>query len=652
MGYFILPSRRQLFDNKAVVLVFGAGFLLFLACAGFAGPTKSGANSPDASPSQRSEGQAVEAAAMGGPDWASEVSERQKWSRARRAFSRAQKEEKAAHIDSAAFYYELSLQYLCAIDLGAIDISMKHVLAVQRKVQTSYDKFLGGLKELPTTAGTQAVLTEVEPGPKGESEAPGDLFEEPETKKESKSAPDTEIVVVPPIQPIRPISMLPPVPVVHNEHIEAAIRFFQGRGRKVMIEWMSRTAEVFPRLRPILREEGMPDELLFLAMIESGLKYKAYSRARASGIWQFIPGTGRIYGLQVGRYYDERRHVEKETYAACHYLRKLYEEFGDWYLAMAAYNCGEKRIEREVRRHNSRSFWQLKRLPQQTRNYIPTYLAARMICENPQKYGFPPMPKEKPWSCQTVWVKGAYRLNDIARSAGVSVDEVIELNPEFLHGATYSPYDSVMVRLPVRASSGVAAALGTLRQETRLPDATEHRVRRGETLSQIAGKYQTTVSEILSLPENSSVRLKRLRAGQIVHVPMAPAKQVSPPPVAPTRVSAPDNLITYTVQRGQSLSQIGRLLGVSVDELCAWNHIRNRNIVQPGQKLVVHVSAPSVESTALADTIPLYHTVRRGETISTIAAHYGRQAAEILRWNNLSGGDFIYPGQKLRVKPE
>lgn len=648
MGYFILPSGRQLFDNKVIMFVFGIALVVLLTGVATADSTTGKANAPNATPSQGSDGQAVEAAAKGAPDWASELSERQKWSRARRAFSRAQKEEKAAHIDSAAFYYELSLQYLCAIDLGAIDISMKHVLAVQRKVQTSYDRFLGGLKELPTTAGTQAVLTEVEPAAAGESETPNDLFDEPETKRENDSASDSDIVAAPPIRPIRPISMLSPVPVVHNEHVDAAIRFFQGRGRKVMIEWMSRTAEVFPRLRPILREEGMPDELLFLAMIESGLKYKAYSRARASGIWQFISGTGRIYGLQVGRYYDERRHVEKETYAACHYLRKLYEEFGDWYLAMAAYNCGEKRIEREIRRHNTHSFWQLKRLPQQTRNYVPTYLAARMICENPQKYGFPPLPKEKPWSCQTVWVKGAYRLNDIARSAGVSADEVVALNPEFLHGVTYSPYDSVMVRLP----HGAAMVLGTLRQETQLPDATEHRVKRGETLSQIAGKYQTTVSEILALPENSSVRSKRLRVGQIIHVPMAQARQVSPPPVAPTRVSAPDNLITYTVQHGQTLSQIGRLLGVSVDELCAWNRIRNRNIVKPGQKLVVHVSAPSVESTALADTIPLYHTVRRGETISKIAAHYGRQAAEILRLNNLSGGDIIYPGQKLRIQPE
>jgi LysM repeat protein len=225
------------------------------------------------------------------------------------------------------------------------------------------------------------------------------------------------------------------------------------------------------------------------------------------------------------------------------------------------------------------------------------------------------------------------------------------MNPEFLRGVTYSPYDSVMVRLP-RGSAGVAATLGTLRQEARLPDAIEHRVKRGETLGLIAGKYQTTVAEILALPENSGVRAKRLRAGQIVQIPVAPAKHGSPPLAPPVKISAPDNLIAYTVQPGQSLSQIARLLGVSVDELCAWNRIRDRDIVQPGQKLVVHVSAPSVEVSDSNNTAPLFHTVRRGETVSKIAARYGRQPAEILRWNNLSGGDLIYPGQKLRLQPE
>ncbi|MFH1009680.1 MAG: LysM peptidoglycan-binding domain-containing protein [bacterium] len=601
---------------------------------------------PSNRPSKPDTTREIKATPLPGYDFATDLSERDKWVRARRAFGKAQKEEKAAHLDSAAFYYELSLQYLTAIDLGAIDISMTHVLAMQRKVQQQYDTFLAGLKELPTTAGAQAVLMEVEPSPAGAMEEP---LEESSDAMEDDF--DTMVVLDP---TIRPISVLPPIPIVHNEHVTSAIRFFQGRGHKVMLDWMTRTAEVFPRIRPILREEGVPEELVFLSMIESGLKYKAYSRAKASGLWQFIPSTGRIYGLHVSRQYDERRHVEKATRAACRYLRKLYNQFGDWYLAMAAYNCGEMRIERETRRHNTRDFWHLNRLPAQTRNYVPTYLAARLICENPQKYGFPPLPKEQPWTCRTVWVKGFYSLAEIARAAKVSEDELVAMNPEFLHGITYSPHDSVMVRLPSGSARDVAKSLAA-KPAARLPEVVEHRVRRGESLSLIAKKYRTTVTEILGLPDNASVKPKKLRPGQIVYIPAGPSPQqasVVPSPSVKASRPAPDSRITYTVQRGQTLGEIASLLGVSVDELCTWNRIRNRNVIHPGQKLVVRVPSPSSESQSPQKSVPSYHTVRRGETLWRIAQRYGRQTSEILEWNRLSNGDIIYPGQKLRIQPE
>jgi membrane-bound lytic murein transglycosylase D len=630
-------------------LIVSSVFILF-ALVGFCGCAASSASVPSSPPPERKPTEQMEAAPSKSSDFASELSERKKWSRARKAFNRAQKEEKAARLDSAAFYYELTLQYLNAIDLGAIDISMKHVLAMQRKVQGVYDQFLAGLKELPTTTGTQAVLMEVEASPESTGEAE-DIRSE-ELDKEEEADLDTLVIVD---RMIQPITLLPPVPVVHNQHVESAIRFFQGRGRKVMLDWMTRTGEVFPRIRPILREEGLPEELVFLAMIESGLKYKAYSRSHASGIWQFISGTGRIYGLFVSRQYDERRHVEKATRAACRYLRKLHDEFGDWYLALAAYNCGELRIEREIRRYKTRDYWRLARLPKQTRNYVPTYLAARLICENPQKYGFPSLPKEEPWACETVWVKGYYSLKEIARAGNVSEDEVVELNPEFLRAATFSPYDSVMVRLPVGSSADLAQALPA-RADARLPNVIEHRIRRGENLSIIAKKYGTTTAEILALADNKSLKPKRLRVGQIVYIPVLRQQQVSAANIAPLPTAtaepkrAPDSRVTYTVQRGQSLSRIAQLLGVSVDELCAWNHIRDRDIIQPGQKLVVRVPSSSSQAENVQKATPVFHTVRRGETLWKIAQRYGRQTSEILQLNKLSDGDMIYPGQRLRVQ--
>jgi membrane-bound lytic murein transglycosylase D len=648
---FSLP--KQSIDIQLFMRLVALFALAIIASIAFLGCAASKASMPSSPPPERKATERIEAAPPKASDFAAELSEREKWSRARKTFNRAQREEKSAHLDSAAFYYELTLQYLNAIDLGAIDISMKHVLAMQRKVQGVYDQFLAGLKELPTTTGTQAVLMEVEATPESTAEATD--VQPDEMEKEEEADLDTLMVVD---RTIQPITLLPPVPVVYNDHVDAAVRFFQGRGRKVMLDWMTRTGEVFPRLRPILREEGLPDELVFLAMIESGLKYKAYSRSRASGIWQFISGTGRLYGLFVSRQYDERRHVEKATRAACRYLRKLHDEFGDWYLALAAYNCGELRIERDIARYKTRDYWRLTRLPKQTRNYVPTYLAARLICENPQKYGFPPLPKEEAWACQTVWVKGLYSLKEIAQAANVSEDEVVELNPEFLRSATFSPYDSVMVRLPTGSSGKLTQGLPA-RSDARLPDVIEHRIRRGESLSTIAKKYGTTPAEILALADNKSLKPKRLRVGQIVYIPVLRQPQVSAANIAPLPTAtaepkrAPDSRVTYTVQSGQSLSRIAQLLGVSVDELCAWNHIRDRNIIEPGQKLVVRVPSSSAGAERLQKTTPVYHTVQRGETLWKIAQRYGRQTSEILQWNKLSDGDMIYPGQRLLVqKPD
>ncbi|MBU1706433.1 LysM peptidoglycan-binding domain-containing protein [bacterium] len=573
-----------------------------------------------------------------------EISERAKWSRARKCYKRALKEEKAANTDSAAFYYDLSLQYFNAIDLGAIDVSMTHVLAVQRSVQESYDNFLAGLAELPAGTGAHSVLTEIAPPSEIPPGTTAVLVEEPELSPEEMR--DTSVVIASHIQPI---SMLPPVPISHNNSVKQTIKFYQGRGRKVMLAWMERTAEVFPRIRPILREEGIPEEIMYLAMIESGLKYKAYSRSRASGLWQFIASTGRLYGLHIDRLYDERRHVEKETIAACRYLRKLYGDFGDWYLAMAAYNCGEGRVARHIKRHGTSNFWKLSHLPRQTRNYVPSYLAARIICENPEEYGFPPLPKEKPWDCRMVYVDGAYKLEDIAKAANASHDEVIRINPEFLHGATYSPHDSVMVRLPSHAKGDISAGLAAI-PKAKLPDVIEHQVRRGETLSHIAQKYSSTVREILSMPQNARVKPRSMKPGQTIYVPISPQHLASntQPRTTRTSTSAPDSRITYTVQKGQTLGGIARILGVSVHELCSWNSINDRNQIYPGQKLVVRVPSDMIAS---GEKTPLYHTVRRGDTVWDIANRYGRQTSDILRWNNLSKRSHIYPGQKLRVKP-
>ena len=594
-----------------------------------------------------------------------QLSEREKWSLARDAYEQAKRAELRKDSEAAAYYYEVALELLGSLDMAAIEVPTRRVLSFQRKVLQSYDRFLASVDKLPSTAGPLAVL---------ETSSPGEGVEEeglPEKAVEEQN-------VKPPV--IRPNAPpLPEVPVTMNAQVAGQITFFMNKGRKVMSAWMERTAGMFPRLRPILAEEGLPEDVLYLAMIESGLNPRAHSYAHAAGIWQFIASTGRIYGLRVDRVYDERYHVEAATRAACRYLRNLYEEFGDWNLAFAAYNCGEGRIAREIARYKTRDYWRMHRLPRQTRGYVPAYLATRAICRNPAQYGFPPMPREIPFECERVQINGAYKLEHVAQAAGHDPQVVADLNPEFVRGVTPAGLP-VTVRLPRRADAAFETRLAVM-PKTVVKPTKVHRVRSGETLASIARKYDTSTKAILAQPENRRVRAKRLRVGQeiIIPVPDVTVVAASPPadaaPATPkttaepavaskTDSSAPASEIVYTVHRGETLGKISRQLGVSVEEILRQNKLRDPDVIQPGQKLRIRVNGATEEvaqkpapmqsapTQAVAPPPPQTHRVRTGETIWSIARDYGQDPLRILSWNGLDRDSTIYPGQQLIVSKE
>jgi membrane-bound lytic murein transglycosylase D len=615
----------------------------------------------------------------------SQLSERQKWSLARDAFKKAQTEEKHKDNEAAAYYYEVALELLGSLDLASIDLPTGRVLSLQSKVLKRYNAFLASIDNLPSTAGPVAIL---------ESAAPKTDADNEQIPEKEKQPPRENLTPQATLRPDR--TRLPDVPTTMNAAVAGQITFFMNRGRKVMMKWMERAAYMFPRLRPILAEEGVPEEVLYLAMIESGLNPRAYSYAHAAGVWQFIPSSGRIYGLDVGRLYDERMHVEESTRAACQYLRKLYDEFGDWYLAFAAYNCGELRVEREIAHSRSRDYWRLKKLPSQTRGYVPAYLATRAICENPTQYGFPPMDPETPYGGAEVWVNGNYKLDDIAQAAGVDADIVADLNPEFVQGVTPSG-GPVKIRLPRDPDGGFETRLAGM-PRTIIPATAIHKVRRGQTLASIAALYRTTPEDIRALPDNRKVNFKKLRSGMQLAVPITqqietkaddrpavaaivPAqtnkttngaqKKVVVSVAEPKSVadasnpnSAPDTAtasathkIIYTVHRGESLGKISRQLGVSVDEICRQNNISNPNRVLPGSKLKIEIAGGPVEvaaqkaddSAKKSDSKSFTHTVQSGDTIWSIARQYGQDPHNILRWNRLTRESAIYPGQEIII---
>ncbi|MBL0060957.1 MAG: LysM peptidoglycan-binding domain-containing protein [bacterium] len=593
-----------------------------------------------------------------------QLTDREKWSLARKAYAFAQRAEDRKNTEDAAYYYEASLELLGDIDLASIDLEMHRVASFNRQVLESYDQFVSETKSLPASSGLTAVIEA------GEAQHAGE--------EEEDDAPD-EIEIVAPehIQPapevnIQPMKTpLPSVPMEINSKVRNQIHFFQTKGNKVMLRWMERAATIFPRMRPILKEEGIPQEMLYLSMIESGLNLNAYSYASAAGLWQFIPGTGRLYGLHIDRTYDERRHVELATRAACGYLRNLYEMFGDWYLAMAAYNCGEGRVARDIKRCNTTDYWAMHRLPRQTRGYVPTYLAARAICESPERYGFPPMPPERPFECERVYVPGGYKLDDIARAAGHDPQSVRDLNPEFLKGIVPDRGQELMVRLPGAASENFDVDLASLPKTVIVPTST-HRVRKGDTLNKIADKYGTSVESILAMPENKRVKPRSLRVGQEISIPVAEVryaeesrktvKQVAAEEKAEPQVAMEPTMdrITYTVHRGESLGKISQHLGVSVDQICRENNISDASKIFPGQRLNVTVKGEpryaqaAPKTTKKSDSVAQaaakrYYTVQRGDTMWSIAQAHGVDLQTMLKINRLSKRSNIYPGQRLIV---
>ncbi len=372
------------------------------------------------------------------------------------------------------------------------------------------------------------------------------------------------------------------LPKTYNDRVQYWIDYLSGRNRDRMRLWLEREGRYGPMIRERLVQRGMPEDLVYLAMIESGLSPKAYSHADASGMWQFISETGQRYGLEVSPFVDERRDPVRATDAALDYLSELHERFGSWYLAAAAYNSGENRVERVLRQRvngqkgSEALFWMIDdHLPRETRDYVPLMLAAAHIGKDPARYGFHEIALEAPLEYEEVKVPGGVPLTSIAKSAGAELDEITVLNAHYLRGIT-PPGDERVVRVPTGSAERVLDSLDRIEEEGRLSTVV-HRVGRGETLSHIARRYGVDSDALQA--SNGYVNPRRLQVGQLIRVPVngsvAAAAGQSSPSAASWR--------TYRVRRGDSLWTIARRHGVSVSELRRWNQIGTR--IHPGQQI-------------------------------------------------------------------
>ncbi len=392
------------------------------------------------------------------------------------------------------------------------------------------------------------------------------------------------------------------IPVVRNAQVEQWLSYFQGRGRKWFHLWLERSGRYIPMMRKILKEHELPEDLVYLAMIESGFSPQAYSRARAMGVWQFIKSTGRLYGLKSDFWVEERRDPEKATLAAARHLKDLYDQFQSWKLAAAAYNAGPRKIEKAIKKYKTEEFWDLTKgryLRKETRHYVPKIIAAALIAKEPEKYGFNDIQYLEPLQYDKIIIEHPVNLQTLADRAECSVEELMDVNPELNHPVTPPGHKQYELRVPSGKSQEFLEAYNSLGEEDEV-QYTAHRIRRGDTLAKLSRLYSVPTSEILKMNHMKNVARLKLGSTLIMPVPlndklvavekidrkMEPERRPRIRRARVAEVEVADSDGVHVVRRGESLFSIARRYRMSIGELKNKNNLRV-NRIKPGQRLRV-----------------------------------------------------------------
>jgi len=444
-----------------------------------------------------------------------------------------------------------------------------------------------------TSSGQTGPQASVE-APSPEDIAPYDIIKKFDTAEANVALPESKTPVA---EDLLKMSLggagqdsLKPLDLFNTElssSVNQNVRMFSSTLKGHFSQWLSRSGKYTDVMKGILREKGLPEDLVFLALIESGFNPMAYSWAQASGPWQFIRGTAKRYGLSVDSWVDERRDPIKSTKAAAEYLKDLYNLFGTWSLAMASYNAGEGNVAKAVMRNGSMDFWELRKsgsLANETKEYVPKFIAAKMIAQNPTAYGFDNLEYETPFQFDEVVVDKAISLEVAAKYCGVSARDIKELNPELKRWCTPPNRPGYTLRVPLGTRDAFLENYRT-RPENQSAGWTEHTVRRGESMKGIARKYGVSVAAIAKANGVTSAR-----RGQSLIIPIegVSSSSIAGDDEGAPRKSTPHKAkrSTYKVRRGDTLSGISDRFGVSPKSLIKANSLQGSK-VRPGQKLVI-----------------------------------------------------------------
>lgn len=492
-------------------------------------------------------------------------------------------------------------------------------------------------------------------------------------------------------------------PIVMNNQVAVYLDLFQNKQRKQFRDWMARSGKYRGLMEDTLDGAGLPTDLMFLPMIESGYRQRAYSRARAVGLWQFMQATGRAYDLTIDRYVDERRDAVKSTEAATRFLNDLYKDFGDWHLAVAAYNAGPGKIRKGLKKYKVDNFWDLAKhdyLHLETKRYVPKLVAAIIIGRQPEKYGFTDIDYDKPIEFDILRVKPSMSLDAISLIADTETNTIKELNQELHLGKTPPNRKNYAVKIPKGSKEIASKNLARLHSYVSTGFKT-HTTRKGESLASISKKYNLNSSTILKV---NNLRSSKVKSGTKLRIPYRTIKyQLLAEGANPLLAKHNDHLVLHKIKQGETVSTIARKYRVPAQMIVNWNGLKSVHKIRTGQQLALFIEdggqtrknssvpflasstyklvkhneiAPVVAAVAVESTtgIPVvrvgntklkkqdnpvssvrnsteysWYEVKNGDSLWKISRKFNTSAKKIKELNNLDS-DLLKPGHQLKMK--
>ena len=428
-----------------------------------------------------------------------------------------------------------------------------------------------------------------------------------------------------------------------NDRIKAKIQFYLHPGRKAdLIKSYKRSGTYMPMIRAIFEEYALPQVFVFLPILESGFLPDSRSRAGAAGLWQLMPATASDYGLKYSRWIDERRDPEKSTIVAAEILRNLYDEFNNWDLVLAAYNSGYNKVKRVIRREKTANYWELKRLPSETYNFVAKFYAILHLLSNPDKHGLK-LPKiYQPMDYETIDLEATFALDQIARLANVSPGVMKRYNPALI--SNIAPSGKYSIKVPIGVKEHFLEQYKTNPPQRIEFTYTTYRVRKGDSLYKIARKFGTTINAIKA--ENNLRSSRWIKVGQLLRVASVSVLEGSTEDVngvpgdSTTPLRRNQVKFVHKVKRDSiSIKTLARYYSVTIDEFKASNPWLQTDVLQKDEEVVIYKPADKITM----------HKTRRGDSLWRLARKYNTTVANLKRWNQLRGSR-IHPGQRLIVK--